>query len=193
MRMRISLDCYPVIGHFIFLGRIWILQDAHLQGITDTMVLEIQKEARLLCSPATIKQWKVLQPSRVLLATLILWVQLLGAWLAALFGPALAWIPAFLVICACITAMQLWVHESSHFTLFDSRRINDLWATVFFSSPIGMSVRAYRQYHMTHHAHLATEKDMDRFAFNVNIRGCRRLLGKLLRGLSCIDGCQIIT
>lgn len=156
------------------------------------MIAAIEKEARSLCPPATVKHWRVLQPSHVLMATFILWVQLLGAWIAALLGPALIWIPAFLVICACIVAMQLWVHESSHFTLFCSRALNDLWATVFFGSPIGMSVKTYRRFHMTHHAKLATANDMDRFAFNVDVRGSRRLVGKLLRGLLCIDGYLIV-
>lgn len=88
--------------------------------------------------------------------------------------------------------MQLWVHESSHFSLFPNRKLNDLWATIFFASPIGVSVRTYRRFHMTHHARLSTTTDMDRFAFNVNVRGPKKLLGLVLRGLSCIDGLKIV-
>lgn len=88
--------------------------------------------------------------------------------------------------------MQLWVHESSHFNLFPSRKLNDLWATIFFASPIGVSVRTYRQFHMTHHARLSTTTDMDRFAFNVDVGGPKRLLGLFLRGLSCVEGLRIV-
>lgn len=153
--------------------------------------LHAESEARGLFSPGLVKELQEIKSGRVVLATLLIWLQLTGAWAAALIGPPVLWLPAFVVICACISAMQLWVHESSHYTLFRNRRFNDLWATLFYASPIGMSVKTYRRYHMTHHARLATPTDMDRFAFNVDIRG-RRLLTLLLRGLLCIDGIAIV-
>lgn len=151
-----------------------------------------EKEARSLCSADLVKRWQVIQPYRVVVATSVLWLQLVGAWLVALWGSPLLWIPAFVVICACISAMQLWVHESSHFILFHSRKLNDIWATLFFASPIGVSVKTYRRFHMTHHARLATTTDMDRFAFNVDVRGPRKLLGLFLRGLSCLDAYRLV-
>jgi len=134
------------------------------------------EEARSLCAADLLKDLKLIKPERTVVATLILWSQLLGAWLVALFGPPIFWIPAFVINCACVSAMQLWVHEGSHFNLFPNRKLNDLWATIFFASPIGVSLRAYRRFHITHHARLSTTKDMDRFAFNTNIRGNMQLL-----------------
>ena len=124
--------------------------------------------------------------------TLLLWTQLVGAWALALLGPPIGWLVAFLVICACVSGMQLWVHESSHYTLFRSRRLNDAWAGIFFASPIGMSVRAYRRFHMTHHAHLGMPEDKDRFAFNVDLNGPRRMGLMLLRCLLCVEGVRIV-
>lgn len=151
-----------------------------------------EKEARALCPSSMINRLKKKPIHRVIIATAVLWLQLLSAWLAALFGPSSLWVPAFLVICACISAMQLWVHESSHYSLFQNRKLNDFWATFFYASPIGMSVRTYRHYHMTHHARLATTGDMDRFAFNVNIKGRKQLIFVFLRGLLCLDAAGII-
>lgn len=149
-------------------------------------------EARELCSASLVTEWRKLKPYRVVLTTVILWVQLLSAWGIALIGSPVCWIPAFVVICACISAMQLWVHESAHFNLIRNRRLNDLFATIFFASPIGMSVNKYRNYHFSHHAHLSTPMDMDRFAFNVNVNGCKNLFIFLLRGLFCINGAGIV-
>ncbi len=153
---------------------------------------KLELEARALCPRAFVKQLGIIRPQRVVIATIVLWVQLLSAWLAALWGPPLFWIPAFLVICACISAMQLWVHESSHFSLFRRRSLNDLWATLFFASPIGVSVGTYRQFHITHHARLSETTDMDRFAFNVDLVGLEKLLCLLMRGLSCVEGSRIV-
>jgi fatty acid desaturase len=88
--------------------------------------------------------------------------------------------------------MQLWVHESSHYMLFRSRRLNDIWATIFFASPIGMSLATYRRYHMSHHRYLATPGDLDRFAFDVDVHGPRGLAGLIVRGLLCIDGLRLV-
>lgn len=155
------------------------------------MSTRIIKEARSLLDPKMIREWSTPNPRKVVSSTVILWAQLLSAWSMALFAAPIFWLPAFFVICACISAMQLWVHESSHFSLFRNRTLNDLWATLFFAGPIGMSVKKYRRFHMTHHTYLATPKDLDRFAFNVDIRGKRNLIRTLLRGLLCIDGYHI--
>lgn len=151
-----------------------------------------EQQARALCPSDFIKQLRVIKPQRVLLSTAILWCQLLVAWLVALLGPKWLCIPAFVVICACISGMQLWVHESAHFSLFRHRKLNDIWASIFFASPIGMSVKTYRRFHMTHHAHLSTTTDRDRFVFNVDIKGVKKVLRVLLGGLLCIEGYRIV-
>lgn len=148
--------------------------------------------ARTLCGRDFIRTLMLLRAGRVVLATAVLWVQLLGAWVVVLTQDGIWVLPAFVVICACVSGLQLWVHESSHYTLFRDRRLNDLWAVVFFASPIGMSLKTYRRYHLTHHAHLGTPRDMDRFAFNVDVRGARGLGRMLLRGLSGYEGLSIL-
>ncbi len=150
------------------------------------------KEARELIPIELLEGFKELRPRWTLIVTALIWIQLLSAWGMALCGSTIFLIPAFIMICASISAMQLWVHESSHYNLFNDRRLNDIWATIFFSSPIGMSVKIYRRYHMTHHARMGTSSDMDRFAFNVNVKGIRNLALLVLKGLTCVNGLKIV-
>ena len=153
----------------------------------------IEQQARSLFPPTYINQLKVIRNHRVLIATCILYSQLIVAWWAALIGPPIIWIFSFIIICACISAMQLWVHESAHFSIFSNRKINDIWADIFFGSPFGGSVKVYRQFHMTHHLHMSTPKDLDRFAFNVSVQGHKALVRLFLRGLLCIESYKIFT
>ena len=88
--------------------------------------------------------------------------------------------------------MLLWTHEASHYLLFRSRRFNDLWANLFLSSPVGISVATYRHTHVSHHGYLATEQDLDRPSFDRDIRGGWRLAFVLLRSLSGWDGLRLV-
>jgi fatty acid desaturase len=110
---------------------------------------------------------------RVLRATAILWAQLLAAWAVALWGPAWAIIPAAIVILVCQQAMSLWVHEGSHNTVLAAKRVNDLYIDALFGTPIGMNVRTYRTNHLTHHAHLGTREDLDRWTYAFPLRTWR--------------------
>lgn len=164
------------------------LNNSHINSRMDLA----EQAARSLCSVNLIKGLKTIQPMQTIFGTLVLWIQLVGALMIGIFGPPLLIIPSLIIICSCISAMQLWVHESSHFSLFQSRKINDTWAMLFFAGPIGTSVKTYRRFHMTHHANLASPEDMDRFAFNISITGKKKLLLLFLRGLSCLDGFRIV-
>ncbi len=165
------------------------LNNSHLNSRMDLTA----QEARSLCSVNFIKGLKTIQPMQTIFGTLVLWIQLAGALMIGIFGPPPLIIPSLIIICSCISAMQLWVHEGSHFNLFQSHKINDTWATLFFAGPIGTSVKTYRRFHMTHHANLGSPKDLDRFAFNIGIKGKKKLLLLFLRGLSCLDGFRIVT
>lgn len=123
-------------------------------------------------------------PGRVVLLIFLIWLQLVGAWAAALLGPWWASIPAFIVIAACQQAMLLWVHEGSHFNLFPSRWVNDLFIDAFVATPIGISVQSYRANHLAHHNYLGEEGDLDRWAFAFDVRGWRfaRLMIEIFAG-----------
>lgn len=148
-------------------------------------------DARALGDIGFIDSLKVKDGRRVVLMTALLWAQLVGAWAVALLAPLPFAAASLIVICACVQAMLNWVHEASHYSLFRSRRLNDLWTDLFFAAPIGLNVATYRRAHMTHHAYLSSPKDMDRTAFDIDIRG-RRLATVILRVLSGWDGMRLV-
>jgi len=127
---------------------------------------------------------------RVVALTVVMWVQLIGAWAVALLGPWWAILPAAVVVVVCQQAMVLWVHEGSHFTLHPSRRINDLWVDLFFATPVGINVWTYRTNHLTHHTSLGTEDDLDRWTFAFDLRGWRALV-RLLEFASGWHGIKV--
>jgi len=151
-----------------------------------------EKYCRNLVDSALLNKWRNKKTSPVIISTAVLWAQVTISWFLSLNGPSWLYAISFLINCACISAMQLWVHESSHFNLFDNRKLNDLWASIFFASPIGMSIKIYRLNHFTHHAKLGAPEDLDRYAFNVDIQGNKKLFYKVLKGLLLIDAWEII-
>lgn len=164
--------------------------DAKLININDENNASLHA-LRSLVNSSHLKNLIKINPHITIVSTLLLWGQLILAWSLALAGPLYFIILSFVIICSCVSAMQLWVHESSHFNLFKSKKVNDIWAAIFFAGPIGMSVKTYRRFHMTHHAKLATAQDMDRFAFNYEIHGYGKLFFVILSGLTCYEGFKI--
>jgi fatty acid desaturase len=158
----------------------------------DAQFADCMRTARSLVDPAFIRSLKAPRPTAVFVATALMWGQLLLSWGLALFGPLwLAWIP-FIVHGAITQAMLLWVHEASHFNLRPERRDNDIWSDIFFAGPIGMSTAAYRSRHMSHHAHLGTPDDADRYPYLQSIKGARALAWVLIKALSGALGIWLI-
>jgi fatty acid desaturase len=157
------------------------------------MAEQIYLTARRMCDHALIKDLYGASAAHTVWMTAVIWLQLAAAWSIALYAPLGYSILSFVIISACISAMQLWIHEGAHYSLFKNRRLNDLWTDVFLASPIGVSVGTYRQYHLTHHNSQSSPDDLDRFAFNVDVSGIKQLLAVFLRGLLGLDSYGIIT
>jgi len=56
-------------------------------------------------------------------------------------------------------ALAILGHEGSHFTLFSSKKWNDLFSNIFLFFPLGLSVTGYRNLHSQHHRHMNTSQD----------------------------------
>jgi fatty acid desaturase len=154
----------------------------------DPKYSELARAAHLLVEKSFLADLKEKRPTAVVIATTLIWLQLLSAWALALLGPLwLAFIP-FLVSCSLAQAMLLWVHEASHFSLFDRSGFNDIWTDVFFAGPIGITVAVYRLRHSSHHADLGTAKDLDGYPYRIAIRGRRALMEVIGRSLSGLMG-----
>lgn len=150
----------------------------------DAQFNECMKVARKLVDPSFLESLKRPQPRAIVVATTMIWLQIIISWAIALLGPWwLLWLP-FLINCAVTQGMLLWVHEASHFHFYPDRRKNDIWCDVFFAAPVGMSVAAYRLRHMSHHAHLGTEKDADGYPYREPIKGFRALAWVMAKALS---------
>jgi fatty acid desaturase len=157
----------------------------------DVRFIECARFARGIVDGEYVSALKVSRPSAIYGATLFLWTQLVAAWAITIWGPLwLLWLP-FLIHAGATQGMLLWVHEASHFTLFAERRRNDIWCDIFFAGPIGMSVAAYRAKHMTHHAHLGTDKDEDRHPYAQPIKGARALVALLAKVLTGYYGVRL--
>jgi fatty acid desaturase len=150
----------------------------------DARFNECMKVARAYVDSTTLESFKKPQPFTIVTATALIWLQVTVSWAVALLGPWwLVWFP-FVVNCAVTQGMLLWVHEASHFHLYSSRRMNDLWCDVFFAAPVGMSAAAYRFRHMSHHAHLGSEQDADGYPYRQPIKGFRALVWVMVKALS---------
>jgi fatty acid desaturase len=140
--------------------------------------------ARELVDQEFVTRLKTPRPATVAIATVLIWLQMVGIWALALFGPFwLLWLP-FLSVCALTQGMLLWMHEASHFSFCRDRLANDIWCDIFFAGPIGVSVAAYRARHMTHHAHLGTENDEDGYPYRVTVKGFGALMMVVIRALT---------
>jgi fatty acid desaturase len=104
----------------------------------DPKYSKLAQTAHPLVDKSFLADLKEKRPTAVFIATIAIWLQLVLAWALVLLGPLwLLFIP-FLVSCALAQAMLLWVHEASHFSLFDNRRINDIWCDVFSQARLGL-------------------------------------------------------
>ena len=131
---------------------------------------DILKAGKELCDSNFINSISNLHIYPILIGTFILWCQIIFAWYIALYLPLYFSFISLIIISACHQAIVLWVHEGSH-RLFQNRKLNDLWVNFFFATPLGATVETYRANHLTHHAYLASEKDLDRWEFAFDIKG----------------------
>jgi fatty acid desaturase len=158
----------------------------------DPKYSELARVAHPLVDKSFLAGLRQKRPNAVFVATILIWLQLVSAWALALLGPLwLIFIP-FIASCALTQAMLLWVHEASHFSLFDNRRANDIWCDVLFAGPIGITVAAYRARHSSHHAELGTNMDQDGYPYQIEIRGRRALMQMMGRSLSGFTGLWLV-
>jgi fatty acid desaturase len=112
-----------------------------------------------------------------------------GLLAAAIAVALLAW-PQPLVVAACVVAIAtgqhalfVLAHESAHYRIFDSRRLNDFFGRLAGTLG-GVSMCTYRVTHRLHHNHLYGREDPD-IALNGGYpRGSGYLLRKLLVDLT---------
>ena len=60
-----------------------------------------------------------------------------------------------------INALNVQVHEGSHYLLTKNKYLNDLICNFSFAYPIGIDVQTYRSVHLPHHQYLNEDNDPD--------------------------------
>lgn len=75
-----------------------------------------------------------------------------GGWIGAVAG--------FLLIGIVQYHLNVAIHEASHFTLFAPRAANEI-AGHMFAALLGFDFSRFREHHIQHHIHYATDKDPD--------------------------------
>jgi len=81
--------------------------------------------------------------------------------LVAFFPNPLTILVALFVIGARQLGCAVLMHEAAHRSLFSNRTINDVVGQWLCAYPVWSDLRAYRPYHLQHHARTATDRDPD--------------------------------
>jgi fatty acid desaturase len=79
----------------------------------------------------------------------------------AVWPNPLTLVAALIVIGTRQLGCAVLMHEAAHRSLFSSRAVNDWVGQWLCAYPIWSDLRAYRPYHLQHHAHTGTERDPD--------------------------------
>lgn len=90
------------------------------------------------------------------------WTIILSAIaLVALWPNPVTFIVAVLAIGSRQLGLAILMHEGAHGLLARDERLNLWLSQIFCAFPVGAETRAYRRYHMQHHAHTQTAQDPD--------------------------------
>ncbi|MBI4417876.1 MAG: fatty acid desaturase, partial [Ignavibacteriales bacterium] len=85
---------------------------------------------------------------------------LLGGWVALSADHLLVSIPAIILMAFSLNGLVILMHESCHSLLSRNHLVNR-WFGFLCGIPGLVAVSAYRSIHITHHAHVRTERDPD--------------------------------
>ena len=116
------------------------------------------------------------------------------SWIVGAMGLVVLWTNPLTVILALIIvgakqlACAIIMHDASHYSLFKSRKLNDLLGNWFGAFPIIHNIRQYRPYHFRHHIATGTEEDPDINLTKAYPTSKKSLTRKFLRDLSGLSG-----
>jgi fatty acid desaturase len=117
---------------------------------------------RSSCSREEIAALLVMQDWRSWLSVATNWGLVFASMaLVARWPNPLTVIAALFVIGARQLGCAVLMHEASHRSLFSDRRVNDFVGQWLCAYPVWSDLRAYRPYHLQHHAHTGTARDPD--------------------------------
>ena len=117
-----------------------------------------------LLSPERVRELSTLRPAVAVRDALLCWAMIIGAWaLAASSGALWMHVLAIVVVGTRYYGLFIIGHDGLHRRVFPARAANDLFTDVAVFGPIGAITRLNNKNHLSHHQHLGTEDDPDRF------------------------------
>lgn len=148
-----------------------------------------ERELRVsLLTPARVRELSQCRPGRVVLDTAVTWATIVAVWAAAV-AIGSWWAKIAAAIISGNRYYSLWIigHDGLHRRLFQSTFANDLFNDLLVLGPIGAITRINNRNHLSHHQHLGTGDDPDRYkhaCFNKATRP--QLIGYLLAVTSVV-------
>lgn len=115
------------------------------------------------------------------------WIALAFA-LAGLYPSPVTIILAVIILGGKQLACAIIMHDTSHYALFRSKRLNQLVGNWFGGFPMLVNLNRYRPYHLQHHSHTGTENDPDLKLTSGYPAGRMSFARKVLRDLSGLTG-----
>lgn len=122
-----------------------------------------------------INELKQLKPFRTFISFTHIWASIVLSFILIDFVllnydlKSIVWLlPLSIFIATRQNALAVQVHEASHYHLFKSRTLNDLFCNIFASYWILNDVKSYRNNHLQHHRYLHTTKDPDKDLYHIS-------------------------
>ena len=124
-----------------------------------------------------IKELRQLKPFRTIISFTHIWASIILSLILINivlldfgFESIVYLLPLSIFIATRQNALAVQVHEASHYHLFKSRSLNDLFCNIFASYWILNDVKSYRKNHLEHHRYLHTSKDPDKDLYHISTR-----------------------
>jgi fatty acid desaturase len=141
-----------------------------------------RKYRRALLAPKRVQELSRLRPAVVVRDTMLCWAVILACWAGVATHPA--WwtiLPAIVLIGTRSYALFIIAHDGLHRRLFNGVRANDLFNDLCIVGSFGAITRINNRNHLSHHLHLGTEDDPDRYKYScLNKATGLALLGYLI-------------
>lgn len=117
-----------------------------------------------LLTPERVRELSTLRPDIAVRDALLCWAVILGAWALAAINGAW-WMHAIAIVLVGSRYYALFIigHDGLHRRVFAARATNDLFTDLAIFGPIGAITRLNNRNHLSHHQHLGTDEDPDRF------------------------------
>lgn len=115
--------------------------------------------------------------------------------MVAIWPSVLTVLLALTIIAGRQLGLAILMHDCAHYSLFRTRKLNDILGQWLCASPILISLPGYRKYHMDHHSMAGTTKDPDYPMFKdypVSKDSMRRKITRDLTGITGIKNLIIV-